>query len=176
MGRPRQTRARGIARAMLESLPIVKFGEPEREAPKALHHEGDVELGQTEGRRTTTSTSSEVERSPTTAEEHQTGGGTPVEDGVTTEEAGGIAPSMEREGGGGETNAESGLACSVCTDDFIKGQDIRVLPCNHKFHPDCIDPWLLNVSGTCPMWYVSKQATLLISKANFLIVGSIYDQ
>ena len=34
-----------------------------------------------------------------------------------------------------DTNAENGLACSVCTDDFTKGQDVRVLPCNHKFHP-----------------------------------------
>jgi hypothetical protein len=27
-----------------------------------------------------------------------------------------------------------------------------VLPCQHKYHPNCIDPWLLNVSGTCPLW------------------------
>jgi len=152
MGRPRQTRARGIARAMLESLPIVKFGEPEIQAPKVLPHEGDVELGQTEGRRTTASTTSEAERSPVTVREHQPGGGTPGADRVMTQEAEGITPSMERDEAGGANNAESGLACSVCTDDFIKGQDIRVLPCNHKFHPDCIDPWLLNVSGTCPMW------------------------
>ena len=65
-----------------------------------------------------------------------------------------VAASGKLPGGETETdaNAENGLACSVCTDDFTKGQDVRVLPCNHKFHPECIDPWLLNVSGTCPLW------------------------
>jgi hypothetical protein len=42
--------------------------------------------------------------------------------------------------------------CPICTDDFVKGQDVRVLPCSHQFHPECIDPWLINVSGTCPLW------------------------
>ena len=105
-GRTRQSRAKGIARAMLDTLPIVKFGE--REEPKPT----DVELAQPEAG------SSEV----------------------TTVKA------------EGEAATESGLACSVCTDDFVHGQDIRVLPCNHQFHPECIDPWLLNVSGTCPLW------------------------
>ena len=52
----------------------------------------------------------------------------------------------------GDAAVDNGLACSVCVEDFVKGQDIRVLPCQHKFHPECIDPWLLNVSGTCPLW------------------------
>lgn len=39
----------------------------------------------------------------------------------------------------------------MCTEDFVRGDNARVLPCDHKFHPDCIDPWLLNVSSTCPM-------------------------
>ena len=43
------------------------------------------------------------------------------------------------------------LGCSICTEDFKAGQDQRVLPCDHRFHPECIDPWLLNVSGTCPL-------------------------
>jgi len=43
------------------------------------------------------------------------------------------------------------LGCSICTEDFHLGEDVRVLPCNHKYHPACIDPWLLNVSGTCPL-------------------------
>lgn len=159
MGRPRQTRARGIARAMLESLPIVKFGETEREVPKAMHSEGDVELGRSGRRDTATTTASEAERGPTATGEQRLREGDVDRDVVTTEAAEGIVPSAERVEGS-ENNADCGLACSVCTEDFIKGQDIRVLPCNHKFHPDCIDPWLLNVSGTCPMWYVFQEAML----------------
>lgn len=41
--------------------------------------------------------------------------------------------------------------CTICTDEFEPGEDIRVLPCDHRFHPACVDPWLLNVSGTCPL-------------------------
>jgi len=50
-----------------------------------------------------------------------------------------------------ESAKTSELGCSICTEDFTKGEDVRVLPCNHKYHPACIDPWLLNVSGTCPL-------------------------
>jgi hypothetical protein len=32
-GRPRQSRAKGLARAMLETLPIVKFGDPDPPKP-----------------------------------------------------------------------------------------------------------------------------------------------
>merc|ERR1711939_833497 len=46
---------------------------------------------------------------------------------------------------------EEAPGCSICTEDFERGQDVRVLPCQHSFHPACIDPWLLNVSGTCPL-------------------------
>ncbi len=56
---------------------------------------------------------------------------------------------------GGDESAHTGdenLGCSICTDDFLVGEDVRVLPCSHKFHPACIDPWLINVSGTCPLW------------------------
>ncbi|KAI7312747.1 hypothetical protein KC315_g11902, partial [Hortaea werneckii] len=49
--------------------------------------------------------------------------------------------------------------CSICTDDFEIGQDQRVLPCNHRFHPACIDPWLLNVSGTCPLCRIDLRPT-----------------
>ena len=42
-GRPRQSRAKGIARAMLETLPIVKFGDLE-ENKQPAEHAGDVEM------------------------------------------------------------------------------------------------------------------------------------
>ena len=152
IGRPRQTRARGIARAMLESLPIVKFGETGIEATKAVPNERDIEFGTTERPDPRTATSSEAERSPTAPKKQHAEAGNTDGDIVTTQAAEGIAPHTDRTEGGVGNDAESGLACSVCTEDFVKGQDIRILPCNHKFHPDCIDPWLLNVSGTCPMW------------------------
>ncbi|RMZ86117.1 hypothetical protein DV737_g18, partial [Chaetothyriales sp. CBS 132003] len=93
LGRGRQSRAKGIARAMLDTLPIVKFGG-DREATNADHHkpESDIEM-----------------RAPVA--------------GATT-----TTPSTNN-----------------------NGEEMRVLPCNHKFHPDCVDPWLLNVSGTCPL-------------------------
>ena len=149
IGRPRQSRAKGIARAMLETLPIVKFGDKD---DKPLTH---MELG---AAGETTQDRSQAGQEPQGATADEPGQSNAVNsepDLVKTERADGI---INPQPGGVEDgmNAENGLACSVCTDDFVKGQDIRVLPCNHKFHPECIDPWLLNVSGTCPLWYVCK--------------------
>ena len=152
IGRPRQSRARGIAMAMLETIPIVKFGEREEEVNKNIPHEGDVELGTTSERSTPSTDPSRNTSEPTSAEIPPTGQENSASDEVTTVTAEGIGASHSSHEGTTESNTENGLACSVCTDDFIKGQDIRLLPCNHKFHPECIDPWLLNVSGTCPLW------------------------
>jgi hypothetical protein len=44
------------------------------------------------------------------------------------------------------------LSCPVCTDDFVESEKVRILPCGHIYHQHCIDPWLLERSGTCPMW------------------------
>jgi hypothetical protein len=46
------------------------------------------------------------------------------------------------------------ISCSICDDDFEHGQDVRLLPCNHGFHPICVDSWLLERSATCPLWYI----------------------
>nr|XP_003226848.3 PREDICTED: RING finger protein 215 [Anolis carolinensis] len=40
--------------------------------------------------------------------------------------------------------------CAVCLDQFHKNQCLRVLPCLHEFHRDCVDPWLL-LHQTCPL-------------------------
>lgn len=42
--------------------------------------------------------------------------------------------------------------CAICTDDFVKGQLVRVLPCGHLFHQGCVDEWLVERSRTCPSW------------------------
>ncbi|KKK15184.1 hypothetical protein ARAM_007612 [Aspergillus rambellii] len=148
-GRPRQSRARGIARAMLETIPIVKFDDGDEGRVEA--DKGDLEM----------SMASEV----TTADDqpHQppmaTGGTAPTPNELhETQRNPTTTPSpesnQERRAGNAETETSAehpNFSCPICTDDFVKGQDMRVLPCNHQFHPECIDPWLVNVSGTCPL-------------------------
>ncbi|KAF9501495.1 hypothetical protein BDN71DRAFT_1501208 [Pleurotus eryngii] len=43
--------------------------------------------------------------------------------------------------------------CPICIVDFEEGDDLRVLPCegNHRFHQQCVDPWLLELSSSCPI-------------------------
>ncbi|KAJ1969488.1 hypothetical protein IWQ62_000598 [Dispira parvispora] len=41
--------------------------------------------------------------------------------------------------------------CPICLCEFQVGEHVRVLPCHHPFHCECIDPWLLYVSTVCPM-------------------------
>mmetsp|Transcript_6990 Transcript_6990/g.10668 ORF Transcript_6990/g.10668 Transcript_6990/m.10668 type:complete len:332 (+) Transcript_6990:70-1065(+) len=41
--------------------------------------------------------------------------------------------------------------CVICMEDFVEGEDVKVLPCGHGFHAHCIDPWLANQSDRCPL-------------------------
>lgn len=43
--------------------------------------------------------------------------------------------------------------CPICIVDFEEGDDVRVLPCEgqHVFHQACVDPWLLELSSSCPI-------------------------
>ncbi|SMY20919.1 unnamed protein product [Zymoseptoria tritici ST99CH_1A5] len=140
MGRPRQSRARGLARAMLETLPIVRFGEREEEQQRTKSADVELAEGQTEMAETNATTPNTT--NPATREATGTTATPPGIAAATTTPPTNTSSSSE------EPSPEG---CSICTDDFILGQDQRVLPCNHRFHPACIDPWLLNVSGTCPL-------------------------
>ena len=153
VGRPRQSRAKGIARAMLETIPIVKFGD--HDSPKPANEQTDIEMAPPQTiPETSTQGQDQRETSKSAHQENTTEASTQA---ATTENTGsGTRPQPT---GDPIANADNGLACSVCTDDFAKGQDVRVLPCNHKFHPECIDPWLLNVSGTCPLCRVDLRPT-----------------
>ncbi|KVI06343.1 Zinc finger, RING/FYVE/PHD-type [Cynara cardunculus var. scolymus] len=45
----------------------------------------------------------------------------------------------------------SSLECVVCLERFKTGEKCKVLPnCNHSFHGDCIDSWLIK-TGACPI-------------------------
>lgn len=47
--------------------------------------------------------------------------------------------------------------CSICAEPYPEeNTTLRQLPCGHEFHRRCVDAWLLNRSGTCPLWYVGR--------------------
>ena len=41
--------------------------------------------------------------------------------------------------------------CPICYDEFEPDTDVKVLPCKHIFHPDCIKRWLTEFKHTCPV-------------------------
>ncbi|RQM16121.1 hypothetical protein DD237_004334 [Peronospora effusa] len=50
--------------------------------------------------------------------------------------------------------------CPICLDEFEDGADVKVLPCQHFFHVDCINPWLGGQSGRCPLCKQDAIATI----------------
>ncbi|KFY30623.1 hypothetical protein V493_01792 [Pseudogymnoascus sp. VKM F-4281 (FW-2241)] len=125
-GRPKGPKR--LATAMLESIPIVKFG----------HSNKDIELAGTD----------RANRNQWTTTE--------AIDPFTIHRA--VNPVQGLTCGSLQARS-SGHECSICLSVFIEDEDIRILPCNHKFHAVCIDPWLLNISGTCPLCRVDLRHT-----------------
>ncbi|XP_057465341.1 LOW QUALITY PROTEIN: probable E3 ubiquitin-protein ligase RHY1A [Actinidia eriantha] len=39
--------------------------------------------------------------------------------------------------------------CSICLEGFLEGDELMCLPCAHRFHSSCLDPWI-RTCGDCP--------------------------
>ncbi|KAK7228907.1 hypothetical protein V2G26_001077 [Clonostachys chloroleuca] len=132
--RPSQSRAKGLAKAVLETIPIVKFVGGKR--PSKPDPDLEMETATTDGHETPAT------RAMSHTSELKSG---QAVDGTE---------SVRRPSDvwtDSDVSSETDMGCSICTEDFRVGEDVRVLPCNHQFHPNCIDPWLINISGTCPL-------------------------
>ncbi|KAG5284184.1 hypothetical protein AALO_G00023850 [Alosa alosa] len=51
---------------------------------------------------------------------------------------------------GDEETGPDADTCAVCIDAYKAGDVLSILTCNHLFHKQCIEPWLLE-HRTCPM-------------------------
>jgi len=41
--------------------------------------------------------------------------------------------------------------CPICLIDFVEQTRIKLLPCDHGFHPGCIEPWIEERNDSCPI-------------------------
>ncbi|KAI0453199.1 hypothetical protein F5B21DRAFT_307050 [Xylaria acuta] len=149
-GRPRRSRARGLAMAMLETLPIVKFGENDERKPDeetALENTSRVQSQPHDASQGVTESTSNNDAAPESSSDAANNTASQNEPESIPAATSTTPDKAKKE----PKPEEDHPGCSICTEDFTVGEDVRVLPCNHKFHPACVDPWLVNVSGTCPL-------------------------
>lgn len=58
----------------------------------------------------------------------------------------------EFEASGEETEeGDSHACCAICLEEFEHQEKLRVLPCGHRFHEDCLVPWLTGRHASCPL-------------------------
>lgn len=49
-----------------------------------------------------------------------------------------------------EEQAGANISCSICWENFLLGENVSRLECEHEFHTACISPWL-QLHATCPI-------------------------
>lgn len=70
---------------------------------------------------------------------------------------------------------EEKICCSICLVDYEAEDAVTHLPrCNHLFHINCIEPWLLSGHLTCPLCrsFVFSQTPTLPTHNNVINVHS----
>ncbi|EME26703.1 E3 ubiquitin-protein ligase RNF126 [Galdieria sulphuraria] len=48
------------------------------------------------------------------------------------------------------SESEMGESCCICLDDYVLGESLKRLPCNHIYHKACIEQWLIE-NACCPI-------------------------
>lgn len=38
--------------------------------------------------------------------------------------------------------SEEEVQCVICCEDLAVGEEVRTLPCGHRYHRECVDAWL----------------------------------
>lgn len=69
-----------------------------------------------------------------------------------------------------QEDSEEHEPCSICLAVYLAGEELRELPCGHRFHAACIDCWLLSKCGDCssadlPCCPLCKDVPLMLARA-----------
>ncbi len=57
---------------------------------------------------------------------------------------------MEAANNEAETEAGGGPSCNICLGPYAVREEVRTLPCLHRYHRHCIDTWLRD-RAICPV-------------------------
>ncbi|RMX68180.1 hypothetical protein DD238_008387 [Peronospora effusa] len=68
---------------------------------------------------------------------------------VLTQEVGTLIDQLETKTYTSNMFPPEDACCCICLDTYKASQSLRVLPCAHHFHKECVGKWLL-VNSTCP--------------------------
>lgn len=164
-----------LTRAILDTFPLIKFGtrRAEMETQQELAAKDLEALGNRDSQQSGHEMQGEALSSfaePETAEVAEVGTSTGNEElqnhhHYDHDEIADLPPARPRAGPSTFTPAARTAdadplpesigreTCPICIVDFEDGDDVRVLPCEgkHAFHQTCVDPWLLELSSSCPI-------------------------
>lgn len=148
-----QSRTQGLGRAIVDTFPIIKFGRDNNPHPSSMGK--DAEANYPSGRQNMEMRDIQSPHSPGHAME---------KDHQDAETSQGDATSVGQSSSHEQHQTPPGVdtvnpaaigheTCPICIVDFEEGDDLRVLPCEgkHRFHQACVDPWLLELSSSCPL-------------------------
>ncbi|KAF9268888.1 hypothetical protein L218DRAFT_954315 [Marasmius fiardii PR-910] len=160
-----QSRASGLTRAILDTFPVVKFGSSDQLSPKDPEHADsptpplEMSVQTAEAKEGGISTQNLSGDSPHTTRPKAGNTGGQQDAASSSQEASTSAlrrPSQDATRTSREDVVPAAIGretCPICIVDFEEGDDIRILPCegHHRFHQQCVDPWLLELSSSCPI-------------------------
>ncbi|PPQ63983.1 hypothetical protein CVT24_009412 [Panaeolus cyanescens] len=164
-GGPPQSRARGLTRAILDTFPVVKFSDSENPYPREKDLETQAQdpqphRGQPDPNSKfpisdswSTEVSARDQDAPPRVAQGALCGSTSGDTGSLPCTSRVHRPALEGHKSDVIPSSFGRETCPICIVDFEKGDALRVLPCEgrHRFHQECVDPWLLRLSSSCPI-------------------------
>lgn len=161
-------RAKGLAKAVLDSIPLVQVSKnpqnSDEEEQKSNSGEERNTLAQSGEQHilddpSKAATSEDCTTLPQLAQSEIDGVSRPRSSGTprSIELTGKAAIHHANPNKGSRTKplkiliTDNEDICPICFEEYEEGELLRLLPCKHKFHASCIDPWLLEASSECPL-------------------------